>query len=99
MPQSNRPQIEDTYWPTYILDIFSELQLSGLSITFKDALAESIRRRNNGEYSAFVRVRQEWNQYVQTIHADMRRTFGTNVGIAEAVAEACRERDLKQMII
>ncbi len=93
MPRPYRHQIEDTYWPTYILDVFSELRLSGLSVTYKDALAEAIRRRNNGEYAGFVQLRQDWNHYVQTIHADMRRTFGTNVGIAEAVAEACRERD------
>ncbi len=93
MPRTYRPQIEDTYWPTYILDIYSELKWGGQSVTFKDAFSEAIRRRNNGQYAEFVQDRQNWNQFVQGIHADMRRTYGTNVGIAEAVAEACRERD------
>lgn len=99
MPKTYRPQIEDTYWPTYILDVLSELRLGGVSVTYKDALADAIRRRNNGEYANFVQLRQDWNQYVQRIHTDMRRTYGPNVGIAEAVAEACRERDQEMKII
>jgi hypothetical protein len=86
-------QIEDTYWPIYVYDVLCELQMQTTHVSYKEALREAIQRRNTGVYRRFLQNRQEWNQFVQTLHTDMKRTYGMHVGIAEAVAEACNEKD------
>lgn len=90
-----KKHIEYTYWATYVYDVKTEIRMkTNQDITMKEALAEAIHRRNTGVYYNFLQERQKWNLYVQNIHQDMRKTYRGRVGIAEAVAEACKETDL-----
>lgn len=86
--------IEDTYWPIYVYDVLCELQTQGELVSYTEALREAIHRRNTGLYRRFLQNRQDWNQFVHRIHADLKQINGGSVGIAEAVAEACKEKDL-----
>lgn len=89
-------RIEDVYWPTYVKEVHEELTRNPTrteKVMYKEALSEAIRRRTSGQYRLTILHRDQWNLYVRTILEDMRKTYGPNVSFAEAVAEACTQKD------